>query len=125
MKVGFAPVRTRSIGRNIQGKRKQYGLTHRVTSTIHAAMGDTLTRVNIQVLLNDSTFKLWDKAQVIVAFSRTKKGKHLIFVDNKNETILVLVDIIKRKTLWTDYMEHVVDLVTMNTDDDNSARIMT
>ena len=49
VKVGLAPETTQSIGRNIQAERKQYGLKHRVTSTIHAAMGDTLTRVAIKI----------------------------------------------------------------------------
>ena len=69
MKVGLAPENTQSIGRNIQAERKQYGLKHRVTSTIHAAMGDTLVRVAIEVQRNDLNYKLWDKAQAIVALS--------------------------------------------------------
>ena len=34
VKVGLAPENTQSIGRNIQAERKQYGLKHRVTSTM-------------------------------------------------------------------------------------------
>ena len=54
----FAPVRTCSISRNIQCERKQYGLKHRVVSSIHTDMGDTLTSVAIQVLPNDPIFNL-------------------------------------------------------------------
>ena len=42
VKVGATPERTRSLKNNIQAKRKQYGLRHRVKSTIHSAMGDTM-----------------------------------------------------------------------------------
>ena len=40
--IGIAPQRTHHLPNNVQAQRKQYGLKHRVTSTIHAAMGDTL-----------------------------------------------------------------------------------
>ena len=125
VKVGLAPETTQSIGRNIQAERKQYGLKHRVTSTIHAAMGDTLVRVAIEVQRNNPNYKLWDKAQAIVALSRTKLGKNVIFVGDKNETILSLVDLIKRKSHWTDYMEQVLRLITLNLDEIDIVRTMT
>ena len=37
--IGTAPERIKMVGKNIQGQQKQYGLKHRVSSTIHAAMG--------------------------------------------------------------------------------------
>ena len=79
--IGIAPERIHNIGRNLQAQRKQYGLKHRVTSTIHVAMGDTLSRVPIEISRNDSSFKLWDCTQAIVTLSRTKLGKNLIFLD--------------------------------------------
>ena len=51
--------------------------------------------------------------------------KNPIFVGNKNETIRALVEIIKRKTLWTDYMEQVMDLITVNTYGDIDTQIIT
>ena len=36
------PERTQFLGNNTQSKRMQYGLKYHVTSTIHAAMVDTL-----------------------------------------------------------------------------------
>lgn len=70
VKVGLAPENTQSIGSNIQAERKQCGLKHRVTSTIHAAMGDTLVIVAIEVQRNDPNYKLWDKAQAIVVLGK-------------------------------------------------------
>ena len=80
MKVGIAPIRTHKISVYIQAQRKQYALKHRVTSTIHAAMGDTLKKVAIQIA--GSNYELWDKAQIIVALTRTKRGSDIIFVGN-------------------------------------------
>ena len=122
--IGIAPEQIHSIGRNLQAQRKQYGLKHRVTSTIHAAMGDTLSRVAIEISRNDSSFKLWDCAQAIVTLSRTKLGKNLIFVGSKNETINALVEVIQMKSQWTDYMEEVLNLITIrngNTNDNEQA----
>ena len=42
-------------------------------------MGETLNRVAVEI----SEDGLWDKAQVVVAISRTRIGKNTIFVGNK------------------------------------------
>ena len=34
--IGIAPERTFALNNNVQTRRKQYGLQHRVTNTIHA-----------------------------------------------------------------------------------------
>ena len=94
VKIGMAPERITSIGYNTQAQRKQYGLKHRVTSTIHAAMGDTLSQVAIEISKNNSSFALWDCAQAIVTLSRTKLGKNIIFVGDENETVEALSDLI-------------------------------
>ena len=112
--IGIAPERTQSIGRDLQAQRKQYGLKHRVTSTIHAAMGDTLIRVAIEISRSNSSFQLWDCAQAIVTLSRTKIGKNLILVGDKNETIEALSVLIQMKSQWTDYMEEVLKLITLH-----------
>ena len=83
IEVGIAPIRTQGISRYLQAQRKQYGLKHRVTSTIHSAMGDALNKVEIQ--LTGSIYELWDKAQVIVALIRTKLGQNIIFVGTKKK----------------------------------------
>ena len=66
-KVGIAPIRTQAISRYLKSQRKQYAIKHCVTSTIHASMGDTLNKVAMQI--TDAMFKLWDKAQIIVALT--------------------------------------------------------
>ena len=76
----MAPERTISIGHNTQAQRRQYGLKHRVTSTIHAAMGDTLSHVAIEISKSNSSFALWDCAQAIVTLSRTNFEKNLIYL---------------------------------------------
>ena len=67
--VGVAPGRTQYLSGGIQAKRKQYGLKHHFTSTIHAAMGDTLSSMATEVSFTNSNFKMWDKGQMIVILS--------------------------------------------------------
>ena len=114
VRIGTAPERTRRISTDTQAQRKQYGIKHHVTSTIHASMGDTLNKVALQISCKDPHFKLWDRAQVIVATSRTKLGKDTIFVGNKQDTINALVELIQKRDQWTDYHELVLDLITIN-----------
>ena len=117
--LSTAPERTYKVQGNVQARRKQYGLKHRVSSTIHEGMGATLIRAAMQISDCDSNLKWWDKAQVIVALSRTKIGINTIFVGNKNETIKALSRLIRQKNQYTDYMESILDLVTVNLTNDD------
>ena len=119
VEIGLAPNRTQSVNRYKQAQRTQYGLRHRVTSTIHAAMGDTLSKVAIQI--TDSMFELWDKAQVIVFLTRTKVGKNVILVRNKEETIEAIVRLVQSRSQWTDYMENILKLITINDNPGNAS----
>ena len=114
--VGIAPQRTQYFKKNgqIQAKRKQYGLKHHVTSTIHAAMGDTLPSMSTEISQTHGEFKMWDKGQMIVILSRTKYAKDTIFVGDKNDTLNALKNLLTRKTQWTDYMDEVLQLITIN-----------
>ena len=112
IEVGIAPIRTHAVSRFMQAQRKQYALKHRVTSTIHSAMGDTLNKVAMQ--LTGTMFELWDKAQIIVALTRTKLGKNIIFVGDKNETIDSIIKLVQSRSQWTDFMENILSLVTIN-----------
>ena len=109
--VGLAPTRTQAISRYKQAQRTQYGLKHRITSTIHASMGDTLSKVAMQI--TDAMFELWDKAQLIVAFTRTKVGKNLILIGDKEETVETIIKLVQRRSQWLDYMENILDLITI------------
>ena len=101
--VGTAPERNYRISSFFQAQRRQYGPKHHVTSTIYASMGDTLPKIATQISNRHSHLKLWDKAQVIVLMSRTKKD--IIFVGDKEVTIKSLTILLKTLSQWTDYMK--------------------
>ena len=114
IEVGMAPERMQYLTGNNQGKRKQYGLKHHhVTSTIHTAMDDTLPSMATEISLCNSNFNMWDKGKMIVILSCTKYAKDTIFVGDKNDTLAALKNLLTRKTQWTDYMEEVLQLITV------------
>ena len=118
VKVGPYLDRTKQLKNAMQGKRKIYGLKHRVTGTIHTAMADTLTKVATEISVNDLDFCLWGKGQLVVLLSRTKFVKDTIFVGNKQDTINGLKTLLLQRTQWSDYMDHVLSVVTVNQDND-------
>ena len=74
----------------------------------------------MQISDTDQNFKIWDKAQVIVACSRTRIGGNTIFVGDKTSTINTLTSLIQQRNQWTDYMEMVLNLVTINGTSENN-----
>ena len=75
VEIGAAPLRAQCLSNDIQDQRKQLGLKHRATSTIHTATSDTLTSMEIEILMSNSNFNIWDKGQIIVILSCTKLEK--------------------------------------------------
>ena len=84
VEIGVFPLRTQYLSNNMQAQRKQYGLKYRVTIKIHAVMGDKLPSMATEISRSNSNFKIWDKDQMIVIFSRTNLVKHIISVGDKN-----------------------------------------
>ena len=119
-RIGTSNEYTQSLKNNIQGKRKQYGLKPYVSSTLHGAMGDTLQFMATQISTQDSNFSLWDKGQLVVLLSRTKKAENSIFIGPKNETLKALTQLLLSKTQWSNYIEEVLKLVTVNNDHGNN-----
>ena len=102
--VGTSPERTNNVLNNMRGKRKQYGLKHHLSSTVHGSMGDTLHKIVTEISLEQTEFRLWDKAQAIVLLSRTRFGSDIIFVGNKRDTMKALCSLIKKPNQWMNYM---------------------
>ncbi|HIB92148.1 TPA: GIY-YIG nuclease family protein, partial [Candidatus Poribacteria bacterium] len=114
------PDRTHTVQMHMRGQRKQYGLKHHLTSTVHASMGDTLHKIVTEVSSEGNDFRLWDKAQAVVLLSRTKLGSDIIFVGDKMDTINALSSLIQTSNQWTHYMENVLEIGSINRDPGNS-----
>lgn len=96
---------TEFLGPRVFAKRRQYGLRHRIASTIHAAMGQDLQYVVTKVTntLEDSDYNLWDKEQVVVLLSRTNFAKNIIFVGDRIATSKALSALLKKRSQYTEY----------------------
>lgn len=114
--IGTAPQRVQSISHDFQGKRKQYGLKHNMSATIHAAAGDTLIKMAIYISDTNTNLSVWEKGMLVVLLSRTKFAKDSIFVGSKNDTLIAFRKILTLKTQWSDYIEDILELVTINFD---------
>jgi predicted GIY-YIG superfamily endonuclease len=114
VKLGVAKEYTQSMPNGILARRKQYGLKPYVSSTIHSAMGDTLPYMATTISHSDQNFNMWDKGQLVVILSRTRLARNSIFVGSKNDTLNAFRDLLTRKTQWSDYIEEVLDLITID-----------
>ena len=118
--VGIAPERTHSVTFDMFGRRKQYGLRHHVVMTVHSAMGDTLNKMITRISIHEKNFTMWDKGQLIVVLSRTKVAKDSVFVGPKKETLDAFRQLMLLKTCWSDHMERVLEVITVNQNDQDS-----
>jgi predicted GIY-YIG superfamily endonuclease len=127
VKVGIAPERTNSVRNDMFARRKQYGLRHHVSMTIHAAMGDTLLNMATSISARDTNFTMWDKGQLIVILSRTKEAKKSIFVGPKEDTLAAFRSLVCKQTQWSDHMEQVLEIITLNSSevDGEERRVLT
>jgi predicted GIY-YIG superfamily endonuclease len=121
--IECTPKKIFSLSNNQQAMRKQYGLQHYVAGTIHYAMGDTIPSLVTSLSMRDRNFNMWDKGQLLVIISRTKKAEDTIFVGNKEDTLDAMMSILRTRTQWTDYMESILKVVTINQEEeDNETR---
>lgn len=111
--MGVSPERIKYLNNDVQAFRKQYGLRHYVSGTIHSIMGDTYHLMATCI----SSYKMWEKGQLVVICSRTRRMEDTIFVGNEEETINALVQLLKKKTMWSDYMNRVLNIITVETED--------
>lgn len=100
----------------IQACRKQYALKPRISSTMHACMGDTHPSIAACISDTDPDFVVWDKGQLIVVISRTRLPQNTIFVGDKNETLAAFRTLLNRRSQYVDYIEEILDVCTINVD---------
>ena len=119
-KIGTSTINTHATNYCTKGNRKQYGLKHYVTATLHVLQGLTINKLATEINVFSSDYKLWDCAQLLVLLSRTKKSQDVIFVGNKENTIISIVQITKTSSQWTDYMENVVKILSQSSQNDTN-----
>ena len=64
--------------------------------------------------MNGSTFKLWGNVQLIVVVILTKEAKNNISAGDQNGNLKAMRHIILQMTQCTEYMEQLIDVITIN-----------
>ena len=119
MWISCLPLWTNTSKNSKQRNIIQNRLTHSVTGTNLYAMGDTLSRMSIEMSSTNRKFALRDKGDLIVILSRSKFAKKIIFVGNKMNTLDLLLNILMKKCSWSSYMDQVLDTITLNNSNTN------
>ena len=104
---------------DIKAIRRQCGLRHYVTSAVHRAMGDAHHKMATSISASNKLLKLWDRGQLIAILSRTRLMKNTIFVGDKQDTIAGLKLFLTKRTQWSDYVNQVIDIITVNEEEAN------
>ena len=94
-------------------------MRHLVTSIFNAAMGDTLIQVAMYISNDNGMLKIWYESQVIVGCRGIIMGRNTIFVGDKYSTIDAITSLIQLKNQWKDYMDSVLQLVSVNSEPDS------
>ena len=112
--ISQAPIRAHKLGKrgSIYGRRYQYGLEHRIASTIHATMGQNLHGVVTQVSKSNAMYSLWQREQIVLLLSRTNFAKDIILVGSPDQTANALSAVLQTRSKYTDYICHILDTLS-------------
>jgi predicted GIY-YIG superfamily endonuclease len=105
--IGSAPERTKYLGNDIQAKRQQYGLRHRIAATIHGGMGQDLPAIITKV--DGPDYMLFQREQVVVLLSRTHEASQITFVGIPADTADALWKALDDTSQFAEYMEHLIN----------------
>jgi predicted GIY-YIG superfamily endonuclease len=112
--IGTAPERSHALKYGIQGRRKQYGLKHRISMTIHTSMGQTLNGVISRVTRKgvDPIYSLWLPSQVVVLLSRTEFAYQTVFIGSPDETCDAIIEVLQKQSQYSEYLARIIDALS-------------
>ena len=111
-KSGCAPEHAVTVGKGMYGKCQQCGFKHHIASTIHGSMGSDIGKVVTSISRTQSLYALWLKEQVVVLLSRTSYARDITFVGNIKDTIDALKHMLRIKSQYSEYMNHVMEVLS-------------
>ena len=110
--INTAQERLVSFRGGVQAKRLQYALKHIGAITINKSQGATLP-FGIAIEISEE-YSPWEKAQIVVATSRSNVAPKTIIVGDKTFAINKVWELITIGNQWSRYIEHVLKLITVN-----------
>lgn len=107
--VGVAPEFIKTYARyGVKAHRRQFGLRPYVSSTIHSIQGATLLALATSIQAHIKEMRLWEKPQWLVLISRTNFLRDVIFVGDKQQTLRMIRQVLKMRSQFNEYIEHVL-----------------
>ena len=118
--IGVAPERNVVARGGFQARRRQYSLKHVGALTINKSQGETIP-AGIAVEISATDTCPWEKEQVVVMFSRTKTANAMVIIGDVRWVAQKLWELITTANQWTQMMESILDMVTINSDRNREA----
>ena len=115
--IGVAAQRPVRVRGGILAQRIQYALKHIGEITIDRTLRLTLP-AGIAVEIS-SNFSPWNKEQIVVVLSRTHVPEMTVIVGGQEFAIQKMWELITCANQWTNYMERVTNVISINTNDDD------
>ena len=100
--------------RGLVGYRQQYALRHIGSSTINKQLGNTIIGKCAIECTPDCC--PWEKAQVVVGLSRTRRAQDTIIVGPPDFAANKMWDLITVSNQWTSYIEDLLDKLSIGGD---------
>ena len=75
-------------------------------------MGATLGKVATSISTTDKSHRLWERGQLVVLLSRTQRARDLIFVGNKDDTLLAIQQLLLTVSQHDEFTQHVLRVLT-------------
>ena len=117
VRVGHSPDRPITC-RGLVGCRRQYSLKHIGSSTINKQLGNTIEGM-CAVECTEQCCP-WEKAQAVVALSRTRTAANTIIVGGMEFAINKFWELIVLGDQWTTYIEMLLARLSVNSDNQNN-----
>ncbi|KAF4689592.1 hypothetical protein FOZ60_001490 [Perkinsus olseni] len=99
------------LRRHGYGRRQQLPLKVYVSSTIHRALGSTMSQIACRFSQTDPRFRLWDRRLLYVALSRVRSLGHIVFVGPRQDTFHCITEVARRRGQFDDYIHHLLSVV--------------
>ena len=89
-------------------RRYSFPLKNYVASTIHKCLGDTFPKIVSKVSLNESSYKIWEKEQLLVLLSRVSKLEDITFIGTESDLLATLTAVIQKESCWSHFINSLL-----------------
>ena len=98
--------------RGLVGRRQQYALRHIGSSTINKQMGNTIEGKCALEFTKDCC--PWDKPQIVVGLSRTRRAQDIVIVGPQEFAVDKMWELITLRNQWTAYIDVLLSTHSVN-----------